>query len=70
MLFLPIVLAVYFMLPSVRTRNFFLLAASYFFYMNCEPVYALLLLSSTAITFFAALGIGNACGRKKKEHIF
>lgn len=55
------------MLPSVRIRNIFLLAASYFFYMNWEPVYALLLLSSTAITFFAAIGIDRVTERKKKK---
>ena len=67
LLFFPIVFAVFFMLPSVRIRNIFLLAASYFFYMNWEPVYALLLLSSTAITFFAAIGIDRVTERKKKK---
>ena len=67
LLFFPIVVAVFFMLPSVRIRNIFLLAASYFFYMNWEPVYALLLLSSTAITFFAAIGIDRVTERKKKK---
>lgn len=67
LLFFPIVVAVFFILPSVRTRNIFLLAASYFFYMNWEPVYALLLLSSTAITFFAAIGIDRVTERKRKK---
>lgn len=34
-----------------------LLLASYYFYMNWEPTYALLLLTSTLITYLAALGI-------------
>lgn len=38
----------------------FLLAASYYFYMQWKPEYALLLLTSTAITYGAALLIDNA----------
>ena len=56
LLFFPIVCMVYYALPTLRWRNIFLLAASYYFYMSWEPVYALLLLSSTAITYLAALG--------------
>jgi len=59
LLFFPIVCVVYFSLPSLKARNLFLLGASYYFYMNWEPVYALLLLTSTTITYFAALGIGH-----------
>ena len=55
--FFPIVCIVYFLIPSLKWRNLFLLAASYYFYMNWEPVYALLLFSSTFITYLAALGI-------------
>ncbi len=56
LLFFPIVCIVYFTLPTLKLRNFFLLAASYYFYMNWEPIYALLLLASTGITYLAALG--------------
>lgn len=55
LLFFPIVAIVYFILPTIRLRNLFLLAASYYFYMNWEPVYALLLLSSTVITYVCGL---------------
>lgn len=55
--FFPVVCIIYFALPSLKLRNWFLLAASYYFYMNWEPVYALLLLASTGITYFAALGM-------------
>lgn len=43
----------------------FLLVASYYFYMNWEPVYALLLLASTVITYLASLGIDKYENRKK-----
>lgn len=54
--FFPLVCLIYYALPKLKWRNLFLLAASYYFYMNWEPVYALLLLASTCITYFAALG--------------
>ena len=51
LLFFPIVCLVYFLIRGNRLRNMFLLAASYFFYMNWEPFYALLILTSTVITY-------------------
>ena len=59
LLFFPIVCIVYYSLPTLKLRNLFLLVASYYFYMNWEPVYALLLLASTGITYLAALGGGK-----------
>lgn len=44
-----------------------LLFASYFFYMNWEPAYALLLLISTVVTYFSALGIDYFTERYKKK---
>ena len=54
-LFFPIVCLVYFLLPGLKGRTLFLLLASYYFYMCWEPVYALLLLTSTAITYLSGL---------------
>ena len=67
LLFFPVVCVIYFILPSLRVRNLFLLGASYYFYMNWEPVYALLLLTSTTITYLAALGIGYCKERRGKR---
>lgn len=67
LVFFPIVCIVYFLLPSLRWRNLFLLGASYYFYMNWEPVYALLLFSSTLITYLAALGIAKFPKQKDKR---
>ena len=69
LLFFPIVCLLYFCIPSarVRARNLLLLGASYFFYMNWEPAYALLLLTSTAITYFAAIGIDHFGERRHKR---
>lgn len=65
--FLPIVCIVYFGIPSLKLRNLFLLAASYYFYMNWEPVYALLLFSSTLITWLASIGIDKATKSSTKK---
>ena len=65
LLFFPIVCIIYYALPNLKLRNLFLLVASYYFYMNWEPVYALLLLASTGITYFAALGEVKYENKKK-----
>lgn len=65
--FFPIVCILYFTLPTLKLRNWFLLAVSYYFYMNWEPVYALLLLTSTGITYCSALGMGHFAKRKEKR---
>ena len=69
LLFFPIVCVLYFAIPAstLRARNLLLLAASYYFYMNWEPAYALLLLASTAVTYSAALGIKRSSESSKKK---
>ncbi len=54
LIFFPIVLLVYFALPQ-RVRYIWLLAASYYFYMCWNPVYILLILTSTVITYASGL---------------
>lgn len=58
LIFFPIVCILYWILPQ-KFRNVFLLVASYYFYMNWEPVYALLILFSTVSTWFASLKIAG-----------
>ena len=69
LLFFPIVCVLYHAIPAsrVKVRNLLLLMASYYFYMNWEPVYAVLLLMSTVITYFAALSIGHFKEKRKKK---
>ena len=57
--FFPIVCFIYYCIPSNKWRNLFLLGASYYFYMCWVPIYALLLLASTVITYLAAIGISQ-----------
>lgn len=56
MLFYPIVLLVYYILPA-KVRYVWLLAASYYFYMGWNPKYALLIALSTLITYLSGLWI-------------
>ena len=69
LLFFPIVCVLYFCIPAkkIRVRNTLLLAASYYFYMNWEPAYALLLLTSTVVTYITALGISRFEEKRKKK---
>ena len=65
-LFFPIVATVYFLIPH-KCRWAFLLAASYFFYMCWNPAYALLLLTSTVVTFSISLLIAKSKSRGAKK---
>src|SRR5579883_1742890 len=53
-LFLPAVFALYYLLPG-KFKSFFLLLASYFFYMSWLPVYGMLLAALTISNY--ALGL-------------
>src|SRR5687767_9629721 len=52
LVFFPIVVAVYFLLPH-RARWLWILVASYYFYMQWEPWYALLIVFSTSLDYLA-----------------
>jgi alginate O-acetyltransferase complex protein AlgI len=56
--FLPVTLAVYYAVPSLRAKNIWLLAASLWFYSWGELRYLPLLLSSIAINYVFALLVG------------
>lgn len=56
LIFLPIVVVMYYIIPA-RAKHIWLLVCSYYFYMCWNAVYALLLLTSTLITWLCGLGI-------------
>ena len=66
--FFPIVCILFYCIPQahIKIRNLLLLVASYYFYMNWEPAYALLLLTSTVITYLSSLGISHYKGAKPR----
>lgn len=52
LIFFPIVVLIHFMLPK-RVQHIWLLMASYYFYMNWDARYVLLLLFSTTVTYLS-----------------
>jgi len=63
MIFFPLVLLVYFIVPR-KVRYIVLLAASYYFYMCWNPKYVLLILFSTIVTYLAGLFLEKSSHRK------
>ena len=61
LIFFPIVLLIYFVVPQ-KAKNLWLLAASYYFYMCWNAKYVLLLLFSTLVTY-----IGGLCMETVKQ---
>jgi D-alanyl-lipoteichoic acid acyltransferase DltB (MBOAT superfamily) len=64
LLFLPLVVALHWLLPE-RCRRTLLLIASYVFYMNWMPAYGSLILALTVANYFFGLGIAKAARLKK-----
>ncbi len=68
LLFFPCVCIIYHMVGGEKKtlQNTFLLLASYYFYMNWEPAYALLILASTASTWFFGIALEYTNGGRRK----
>ena len=67
--FLPVLLAVYFVVPK-RWKNTVLILFSLAFYSYGEPVYVLIMLLSTAVDYSSGRGIGWARARGKSPKPF
>jgi len=67
LVFFPVVLALYFLLPH-RVRWMVLLAASYFFYMYWKPAYGLLLFGVTLVAYLCAIVIEQTPRKQQKRH--
>ncbi|HRZ20522.1 MAG TPA: MBOAT family protein, partial [Bacteroidales bacterium] len=65
LVFLPLVIVIYFIIP-VKWRWLFLLVASYFFYMCNRIEYGILILFTTLVDYFVALKIEQSSSRKRK----
>ena len=70
LVFFPVVCLIYFSLPGLKWRNLFLLIASYYFYMNWKPVYALLILTSTVLTYCCGLLLEKYATNKGRKKTF
>lgn len=66
LLFLPMVLIIYYILP-VKVRHYWLLAISYYFYMCWNAKYAVLIFASTLITYLSGLALDRAKMSKCEE---
>lgn len=58
LVFFPVVCLIYFVLPR-KSRWIWLLVASYYFYMSWNPIYVLLIATSTGVTYLAGILIEN-----------
>lgn len=70
-LFFPIVVILYYAVPK-KLKNYWLLIASYYFYMCWNAKYALLMLFSTLITYLSGLFLEkakNSSWEEKKKNI-
>lgn len=67
----PLVFLLYYVIPAKyqKGRNIFLLAVSYVLYINWKPVYALILLGVTGITYSSALRIERNRDHDKRTMI-
>jgi alginate O-acetyltransferase complex protein AlgI len=68
-LFLPMVLAGYFVLPNLRWRNQWLLLVSLFFYAWGEPAFIALLLASTLINYGLGRWMENAATPSARKSV-
>jgi D-alanyl-lipoteichoic acid acyltransferase DltB (MBOAT superfamily) len=68
LIFFPIVLILYFLLPQ-KFRWSFLLIASYYFYLNTKPVFALLLAGVTLTTYIFTILIDRTKSEKTKKQL-
>ena len=66
-MFMPIVLAAYFILPGRAAKNVWLLAASLFFYAWGEPVYVVLMVVSILANWIFGLTVGAEGGTQARK---
>ncbi len=66
LIFFPIVVAAYFIVPF-RARWLLLLAASYYFYMQWEPSYAILIVISTSLDYLATMMMRNKASKAERR---
>jgi len=68
LLFFPIVICIYYVIPKAL-KKYWLLIASYYFYMSWEPRYAILILVSTVITYLSGILLERSSGNAKRNCI-
>lgn len=66
LIFFPIVVIIYFLIPY-KFRWILLLLGSYYFYMAWKPEYIVLLISVTAIDYFLSIRMGKEIDKSKRK---
>lgn len=69
LLFFPVVLAIYYILPK-KIRQLWLLGASYYFYMNWNAVYGLLLFGVTVLSYAGARLVSKYKENLRRKKVF
>lgn len=69
LIFFPVVCLIYFILPSLKSRNIWLLIASYYFYMCWKPIYALLIMGSTLITYVCGIYVEQLRSKPSRQRL-
>jgi len=69
LLFFPVVVIIYYMLPSQKYRLWFLLAASCYFYMSFIPVYLIILIISGFVDYTGSNLIEKYSGNAKLKKL-
>lgn len=67
----PIVFIIYWAIPKTHNkyRNIFLLIVSYLLYLNWKPVYGLILLGVTLITYYGGIVLDGEEKNNKRKHL-
>lgn len=66
LIFFPVVAVIYYLIPD-KIKYIWLLAASYYFYMQWNPVYVFLLLTSTVVTYTGALILERTVNARSRK---
>ncbi len=66
LLFFPIVVALYFAIPH-RFRWMLLLVSSYYFYMSWKPEYAILIMFTTLVDYFAGIQMEKSVSQYRRK---
>lgn len=66
LIFFPLVIIIFYILPK-KYRWFFLLIVSLFFYFNIQPIYVLLLVAISVVSYFIAIFIEKEKDERKKD---
>ncbi len=69
LIFFPVVTLIYFLIPH-KVRYIWLLLASYYFYMCWNPKYALLIGTSTVVTYLSGILIGKFNNRQNIKKLW